>query len=80
MSAADLVPVVCESTHCITCSDEAVRMDVLRVDEQRELALCEDEDGERSSVEIALVAPVAPGDTLLVHAGTALTRLQEAAA
>ena len=33
------------------------------------LALCEDDDGARASVEIALVEPVAAGDTLLVHAG-----------
>jgi hydrogenase maturation factor len=47
-------------------------MRVLRIDEARVLALCEDEDGERSSVEIALVEPVRDGDRLLVHAGTAL--------
>jgi hydrogenase maturation factor len=80
VTAADLVPVVCESTHCITCSDEAVQMRVVRVDEERELALCENDAGERSSVEVALVAPVGPGDTLLVHAGTALTRLEAEAA
>jgi hydrogenase maturation factor len=49
-------------------------MRVLRVDDARALALCEAEDGARSSVEIALVDGVAPGDTLLVHAGTALVR------
>ena len=65
--------------HCITCGDDGVPMRVLRIDEARELALCEDGGGVRSSVEIALVAPVAPGDTLLVHAGTALTRLDVAA-
>ena len=31
-------------------------------------------EGRRSSVEIALVEPVAPGDELLVHAGTAIGR------
>ena len=62
--------------HCITCADEGVAMRVVAVDEDRGLALCEAPDGERSSVEIALVAPVAPGDTLLVHAGTALTHLE----
>jgi hydrogenase maturation factor len=77
VTAADLVPVVCKSTHCITCSDEAVQMQVKAVDEARELALCTDAGGESSSVEIALVAPVAPGDTLLVHAGTAISRLEE---
>ena len=61
-------------SHCITCSDEAVPVRVVRIDEDRELALCENEAGERTTVEIALVSPVEPGDRLLVHAGTALTR------
>jgi hydrogenase maturation factor len=50
-------------------------MRVLRVDTDRELALCADDAGAHSSVEIALVGPVRPGDLLLVHAGTALTTL-----
>ena len=49
-------------------------MRVRRVDDDRGLALCEDAAGRRSSVEIALVAPVAAGDELLVHAGTAIAR------
>jgi hydrogenase maturation factor len=60
--------------HCITCGDDGVPMTVVRIDEERELALCQDDTGDRSSVEIALVMPVAPGDVLLVHAGTALVR------
>jgi hydrogenase expression/formation protein HypC len=63
--------------HCITCSDEGTPMVVLRVDAERGLALCEDEAGARQSVEIALV-DAAPGDALLVHAGTALSRLEAA--
>ena len=47
---------------------------VQQVDEGRGLALCEDAGGRRSSVEIALVEPVAVGDGLLVHAGTAIGR------
>ena len=54
-------------------------MTVVRVDVDRGLALCAGEDGARASVETALVEPVAPGDTLLVHAGTALARLEPAA-
>ena len=54
-------------------------MTVVGVDQVRGLALCEDEDGTRATVEIALIDAVAPGDTLLVHAGTALTRLEPAA-
>ncbi len=65
----------CHSDHCITCSDEGVPMKVLGVDEERVLALCEGEDGSRQSVEVALVDPVAVGDSLLVHAGVGLVRL-----
>ncbi len=64
-----------DATHCITCGDDGVPMTVMRVDADRGLALCQDEAGARSSIETALVAPVAPGDSLLVHAGTALARL-----
>jgi hydrogenase maturation factor len=54
-------------------------MRVLRLDVTRGLALCEDGDGARSSVEIALIDRAAVGDTLLVHAGTALIRIPVAA-
>ena len=63
----------CDS-HCITCSDEAVPLRVVKIDDERELALCENDAGERTTVEIALVAPVAIGAALLVHAGTAIGR------
>jgi hydrogenase maturation factor len=59
---------------CITCGDEALPMRVRGIDEERGLALCEDADGRRSSVEIALVDGVTVGDELLVHAGTAIAR------
>jgi hydrogenase maturation factor len=52
---------------------------VLKVDQGRRLALCADEDDQRHTVEIALVDPVAPGDRLLVHAGTAIASLSGAA-
>jgi hydrogenase maturation factor len=61
--------------HCITCGDVAEPMRVLQVDEDRALALCEDEAGTRASVEVLLVGAVAPGDALLVHAGTAISRV-----
>ena len=63
---------------CVTCGDVAVSMRVLAIDTERELALCADEDGRRETVEIALVQPVAAGDELLVHAGTAIVKLGEA--
>jgi hydrogenase maturation factor len=52
-------------------------MRVLRVAPDRGLALCEGADGAHSTVEIALVEPVGCGDTLLVHAGTALLRVED---
>jgi hydrogenase maturation factor len=75
MSADD----ACGSQHCITCGDDGVPMTVVRVDLERGLALCAGGDGARASVETALVEPVDVGDTLLVHAGTALARLEPAA-
>ena len=69
----------CGSQHCVTCGDDGVPMQVVRIDEVRRLALCADENGTKETVETALVEPVAPGDVLLVHAGTALARLERAA-
>jgi hydrogenase maturation factor len=62
---------------CITCGDEAIEMQVLEVDAARGLALCANatDERERSSVEIALVDSVSAGDSLLVHAGTAIAHL-----
>jgi len=60
---------------CITCGDEATPMKVLDIDAERALALCAAEDGEHHSVEVALVSPV-EGDFVLVHAGTAIARLE----
>jgi hydrogenase maturation factor len=63
------------TTGCITCGDVAIPLTILRLDDDRGLALCADDDGNSETVEIALVAPVALGDRLLVHAGTAIARL-----
>ena len=46
-------------------------MRVVQVDTERGLALCEDADGRRQTVEIALV-DAGPGDEVLVHAGCAI--------
>ena len=68
-----LAPTCDHSEGCITCGDEAVELRVVRIDRERDLALCErSQDGSRESVEIALVHPVTEGDLLLVHAGTAI--------
>jgi hydrogenase assembly chaperone HypC/HupF len=75
---AQLTAFSCDSsTGCITCGDVAIPLTVLRVDEERGLALCTDDDGQSETVQIELVAPVAPGDRLLVHAGTAIASLNE---
>ena len=55
--------------HCVTCSDEAVPLRVLEIHDDG-TALC---DGD-VVVMTDLVGTVAPGDELLVHAGTALAR------
>ena len=77
MSTPPTSDVACGSQHCITCGDVGDPSTVVAVDHVRELALCARADGERSTVEIALVAPVVPGDVLLVHAGTAIARLED---
>jgi hydrogenase maturation factor len=52
-------------------------MRIVRIDDTRRLALCVSAEGERESVEIALVEPVLEGEWLLVHAATALARAPE---
>jgi hydrogenase maturation factor len=76
----DLVPHCDHTVGCITCGDEAIQMTVVAIDAERGLALCADADGNRSSVEIALVGDVGEGDGLLVHAGTAIARAEGATA
>jgi len=58
---------------CITCSDEAIPMRVLRGGQ--ESVPCADEQGVTHSVAVELVAPVATGDAVLVHAGVAIRHL-----
>jgi hydrogenase maturation factor len=62
----------CGSDHCLTCSDEAVPMRVRDVRPDA-VAICDD----GSEVMTDLLGPIAPGDVILVHAGTALSRLAE---
>lgn len=70
------VPTCDYDAGCITCGDIAVAMRVVDVDGDRGLALCADATDRRETVETALVGAVAPGDELLVHAATALARLE----
>jgi len=69
---------VCDEHHCITCGDDGDPMTVVKVNADRGLALCADEEGGRHTVETALVEPVSPGDRILVHAGTAIAALAAA--
>ncbi|MGH9125861.1 MAG: HypC/HybG/HupF family hydrogenase formation chaperone [Acidimicrobiales bacterium] len=59
---------------CITCSDEGRVVEVVESDDESALVLAE---GQRERVDIALVGPSAPGRLLLVHAGTAITAIDE---
>jgi hydrogenase maturation factor len=65
----------CASDHCVTCADDGVPMMIVRIDQERGLALCADADGVRHTVETALVEPVTAGAILLVHAGVAIAAL-----
>jgi hydrogenase maturation factor len=62
--------------HCITCSDEALEVQVLSIDEATGLALVAVEDV-TEEVDITLIEHVAPGDLLLVHGGVAIAHLGE---
>jgi hydrogenase maturation factor len=55
-------------------------MRVVQIDPGRGLALCDDGQGSRATVEIDLVRPLLEGDSVLVHAGVALVRLVPGAA
>ena len=63
----------CDSGHCITCGDEGIPMRVIELHD--EIAICADEDRARHRIATDLVAPVAIGDEVLVHAGVAIAHL-----
>jgi hydrogenase maturation factor len=63
--------------HCITCSDEALQVRVLHVDQENGLAQVTINDTSEE-IDITLVESVAPGDVLLVHGGVAIARVDEA--
>lgn len=85
-----LIPVVLDSDasycipdahgHCITCSDEAVTVTVLSVNEEGGMASVQVQEatGEvTEEVDITLIDAVVPGDMLLVHGGVAIGRIGE---
>jgi hydrogenase maturation factor len=65
--------------HCITCADEGTPMRVTALDLDAGLAHCVDGGGAGGEVETALVGAVVVGDCLLVHAGTAIARIESGA-
>jgi hypothetical protein len=72
--AGEALPPAGRDDGCVTCADALTRMRVLEADGARELALCVDDERRRRSVDTAIVGDVSPGEVLLVHAGTALSR------
>jgi hypothetical protein len=68
-------PKECNDDVCVTCSDEGRPAEViLPPDGPFGTALVRTADGEER-IDTTLVGPVAPGDLLLVHAGSALTKV-----
>jgi hypothetical protein len=64
----------CTDEVCITCSDEGRLAEVIAPPASLfDKALVRTADGEES-IDVTLVAPVTPGDLVLIHAGAALTR------
>ena len=61
--------------HCITCSDEAVTVQVLQVDSETGIAFVTVQD-KTEEVDITLVEDVVPGDWLLVHGGVAIANVE----
>lgn len=67
----------CTDEVCITCSDEGKLAEVLLAPTSAfGTALVRTEAGEER-IDVTVVGPVAPGDLVLIHAGAALTRLQD---
>lgn len=60
----------CRDDVCITCSDTAVAVTVVRLLDE-ELAVVRAEDGREEEISVALVS-AAVGDTVLAHAGEAI--------
>jgi hydrogenase maturation factor len=63
--------------YCITCSDEAVQVRVLTVNEEDGFARVS-LNGTEEEIDVTLVEHIAPGDILLVHGGVAIARVDEA--
>ena len=66
----------CAGGVCVTCSDEGRLAEVIGPAGDLGGTLVRTATGEET-VDTTLVGPVAPGDLLLVHAGAAITRLDD---
>jgi HupF/HypC family len=60
--------------HCLTCSDAAIEVQVLRMDTTTGMALVALEE-ETAEIDVSLIDPITPGDRLLVHGGVAIAKL-----
>ena len=82
MSTPKLIPIESQSVHtscgidghCITCSDEAVTVTVVSIDDITGMALVAVEDV-TEEVDITLIETVEVGDSVLVHGGVAIAHL-----
>ena len=63
--------------HCITCSDEAIPVKIVSIDQATGLALVEVQNV-IEEIDITLVDDVTVGDTVLVHGGVAIGHPDEA--
>jgi HupF/HypC family protein len=69
----------CTDEVCVTCSDEGRLGEVVLAPEtEHSPALVRTSTGEEA-IDVALVGEVAPGDLVLVHAGAAITRIEDEA-
>lgn len=63
--------------HCITCSDEAIPVKIVSIDQANGLALVEVQNV-IEEIDITLVDDVSIGDVVLVHGGVAIGHPDEA--
>jgi len=61
---------------CITCGDLALPLTVTKVGRDH-IAICTDDQGATEEVDVSLLEQIEEGDTVLVHARVALTRLSD---
>ncbi len=78
--AAPVMKTACELNgegHCITCSDEALPVKIVSIDQATGLALVEVQNV-IEEIDITLVDDVSVGDVVLVHGGVAIGHPDEA--